>query len=135
SIANRTAGSMWLGVDGQEGKAFDSRPAKLKGFYQFVADSQDPNEQGVVEIQILNGDKVIGSAKKELKACSGYTEFILPIQYVAISELFKVKATSLRISFTSSNRTSNIKTTNYCNKDECVSRGAMLIVDNLTFEY
>ena len=135
AIANRTAGKMWLGVAGQEGAAFASRPAKLKGFYQFVADSQNPNEKGVVEIQLVSGDMVIGSARKELIACSGYNEFELPIEYLGLSELFNKKATSLRISFTSSNNPGDIKTTNYCNKDECVSRGAMLIVDNLTFEY
>lgn len=135
TIANRTAGRMWLGISGQEGAAFASRPAKLKGFYQFVADAHDPNEKGVVEIQILSGDKVIGTASKELPACNGYTAFELPLNYVGMVEGFNLKATSLRISFSSSNRSGDIKTTDYCSKDECVSRGAMLIVDDLSFEY
>ncbi|MDE6444352.1 MAG: DUF4493 domain-containing protein [Muribaculaceae bacterium] len=134
SIANRTAGKMWLGNSSQEGVSFASRPAKLKGYYQFIADDQASDEKGVVEIQVLSGSKVIAQGKKELEKCESYALFEVPLNYVALSELFQKKATSLRISFTSSN-TSDIKTTDYCNKDECISRGSMLVVDNLTFEY
>lgn len=133
SIANRTAGYMRLGSVNSEGAAFSSRPSTLKGFYMYVPDRQDTNEKGVVTVKLLNGSDVIGSGSIELGEQDSYTEFEIPIKYTTTR--FGKKATSLQISITSSNKTSDIKTTNYCNKDECCSRGAALTIDNLTFEY
>ncbi|MDE6578740.1 MAG: DUF4493 domain-containing protein [Muribaculaceae bacterium] len=138
-IANRTAGRMWLGSADKEGVEFKSRPSVLKGYYQYIKDANDKdendsNEKGVVKVEVLSGDKVIGDGSLELDACSGYEVFSVDLTYYS-NELFKLKPTKLKISLSSSNKTSDIKTTNYCNKDECCSRGAMLVVDNLTFEY
>lgn len=134
SIANRSAGILRLGTANTEGVSFSSRPKTLKGFYIYTPDSQDTNEQGVVSVKILSSDEVIGSGSIELGSQSSYAEFSIPIVYSS-KILFDKKATSLQISITSSNKTSDIKTTNYCSKDECCSRGAALTVDNLTFEY
>lgn len=133
SIANRTAGYLYLGSASKEGADFTSRPVKLKGFYMYENDTQDKNEKGKVSVEILNGNDIIGSGQLELGAANDYSEFEIPIEY--ISEMFLPKATTLKIYITSSNKTADIKTTDYCNKDECCSRGATLIVDNLTFEY
>ncbi len=134
SIANRTAGFLKLGDNGN-GASFASRPAKLKGFYKYQNDSQDAyeKEKGKVTVEILNGNTTLGSGEFELRAANGYTEFEVSIKYT--SSMFSSKATTLKISITSSNRKSDIKTTDYCNKEECCSRGATLTVDNLTFEY
>lgn len=141
SIGNRSAGKLFLGTysytNGQEvyteGVAFTSRPVQMQGYYKYVNDSQDTAEKGVVTVQIMNGDTEIGTASAELDATGTYTRFTLPIQY-SHPEL---NATHLRIMFSSSNHAdeSSIKTTNYNSKDECCSRGAMLMVDNLTFSY
>lgn len=138
SIANRTAGYLYLTSKDQEGKdqegvEFSSRPSILKGFYMYANDSQDLDEKGIVKVEILNGDKIIGSGQIELGSTHHYTEFVIPIEY--ISSMFAPKATKLKIFISSSNKPSEIKTTNYCNKEECCSRGATLTVDNLTFEY
>ncbi|MDE5849444.1 MAG: PCMD domain-containing protein, partial [Muribaculaceae bacterium] len=133
SIANRTAGYMYLGTATEQGANFASRPTKLKGFYKYENDSLDKEEKGKITVEILNGDKLLGSGQIELGANNDYTEFTIPIKYSL--SMFQPKATKLKIYITSSNKTSDIKTTDYCNKDECCSRGAVLTVDNLTFEY
>lgn len=141
SIANHSAGKLFLGSYSynngtetyNEGISFTSRPCYLKGFYKYINDSQDLYEKGVVSIQLLNGETVIASGQQEFVAANEYTEFSVPLNY----EQYNLLATSLRIIFSSSNHTdeANIKTTNYINKDECCSRGAMLTIDNLTFSY
>lgn len=134
NISNRSAGYMYLGTSSKEGADFTSRPVKLKGKYQYVLDSQDSGEKGVVTVTLLDGATVIGSGSVELGAISSYSDFSVPIEYNS-NLTFGRKPTTLKIWITSSNRTSGIKTTNYCNKDECCSRGAALYIDNLTFEY
>lgn len=141
SIANRSVGKLFLGSYSynngtetyNEGISFTSRPRYLNGFYKYANDSQDTEEKGVIAIQLLNGETVIASGKQEFVATNEYTEFSVPLNY----EQYDLQATSLRIMISSSNHTgeANIKTTNYVNKDECCSRGAMLTIDNLTFSY
>lgn len=141
SIANRSAGKLFLGSYSynngmetyNEGISFTSRPCYLNGFYKYTNDFQDLEEKGVVSIQLLNGEAIIASGKQEFVATNEYTEFAVPLNY----EQNNLQATSLRIMISSSNYTDevNIKTTNYVNKDECCSRGAMLTIDNLTFSY
>ncbi len=141
SIANRSAGKLFLGSYSynngietyNEGISFTSRPCYLIGFYKYANDSQDTEEKGIISIQLLNGETVIASGKQEFDAVNEYTAFSVPLNY----EQYNLQATSLRIMFSSSNHTdeTNIKTTNYVNKDECCSRGAMLTIDNLTFSY
>ncbi len=133
SIANRTRGSLILGEGDKEGIDFSSRPMILKGKYKYYTDNNDPNEKGLVTVNILSGNQIIGSGKIELKGEDNYKEFKCYISYV--EDIFLKKATSLQISIYSSNKESEIKTTNYCNKDECCSRGASLFIDALEFEY
>ena len=141
SIANRSVGKLFLGSYSynngteiyNEGVSFTSRPCYLNGFYKYLNDTQDLDEKGVISIQILSGETVIASSEQEFAAVNEYIEFSIPINY----EQFNLKATNLRIIITSSNHVdeANIKTTNYVNKDECCSRGAMFTIDNLTFSY
>ena len=147
SIANRSAGKLFLGsysyTDGaesyNEGIEFVSRPLTLKGYYKYVQDENDSNETGMVTVSLLNENTVIGTASKALTASAEFAEFELPIVYTHKS----LRATKLRIMFTSSNHASynqseenlSIKTTNYNGRYESVSRGAMLTIDNLTFSY
>ena len=88
---------------------------------------------GVMTVEILSGDAVIGSGSVELAEASSYTAFSVPVVYAVRNR----RATSLRIMITSSNHTeeADIKTTNYCGKPECSSRGAALTIDNLKFSY
>lgn len=134
AIANRTAGYLKLGTEANPGIAFTSRPVRLKGVYKYELDAttRDASEKGVVQIKIFSGSNEIGSGQVELEAQANYSEFTVPISYVA--DIFNKKATRLEISICSSNK-SEIITTNYCNKEECCSRGAALTIDNLTFEY
>jgi hypothetical protein len=131
-IANRTAGRMYLGTTAGEGVSFATRPTALKGYYKYVRDYNDQQEKGVVTVEVLAGSEVISSGQIELGPQDNYTEFTIPL---TCNYAFNKKATSLKISISSSNKTSGIETTNYCNKDECCSRGAMLTVDALSFEY
>ena len=141
SVSNRSAGKLFLGSYSynngsevyNEGVAFLSRPVSLKGFYKYVNDSQDTAEKGSVTVQVLNGTTVIASGNIELVVASEYTEFSLPLVY----SRYDLKATDHHIMISSSNHTNegDIKTTNYVNKEECCSRGAMLTIDNLIFSY
>lgn len=130
SIANRTAGRLYLGSKDKEGVDFKNRPAELKGFYKYFTSVAD--ERGMVVVQLLNGSTVIGEGCVELSGSDSYMEFNVPIVY---SNCYAPAPTDLRISIVSSNKTSGIQTIDYCNKDECCSRGAYMVVDNLTFEY
>lgn len=96
-------------------------------------DSQDTSEKGTVTVQVLNETIVIASGELELGAVGEYTKFSVPLVY----SNYELKATDLHIMISSSNHTNeaDIKTTNYVNKEECCSRGAMLTIDNLTFSY
>lgn len=141
SISNRSAGKLFLGSysynnDSEvynEGTDFASRPVALEGFYKYVNDSQDTSEKGTVTVQVLNETIVIASGELELGAVGEYTKFSVPLVY----SNYELKATDLHIMISSSNHTNeaDIKTTNYVNKEECCSRGAMLTIDNLTFSY
>lgn len=135
SIANRSKGHLYLGEGASAGITFNGRPEVLKGYYKYLADAQDPDEKGVVAVKILSGNEVIATGTIELKAINEYTEFKVPLTYV--SDIFNRKATSLQIDIYSSNNKedASIKTTNYCNKEECCSRGASLFVDDLKFDY
>lgn len=132
SIANRTAGRMYLASGSNEGVNFNNRPKSLKGYYKYSQDTQDTDEKAVVLIELLNGDNIITTKTIELNPASNYTLFEIPLMD---KYAFNQVPTTLKISITSTNRSSDIKTTNYCNKDECCSRGAQLTIDNLTFEY
>ena len=148
SVANRAAGKLFLGSYSfnssnstetyNEGVAFASRPAALKGFYKYTRDSQDGSETGVVTVTLLNGSTVIGSGTANLAAAGDYTAFTVNINYSNAA----LKADKLKIMISSSNHagdiaseSSSVKTTNYMSASEQVSRGAELTIDNLTFDY
>lgn len=131
-IANRYVGRMWLGSLDQEGFTFTSRPSVLKGMYIYLPDQNDSGEKGLVLIEVLSDNKTIATGTRELSSAESYSSFEIPLTYV---NDFGEKATSLKITILSSNRTSDIQTTNYCNKEECCSRGAMLVIDALSFDY
>lgn len=140
TVSRRSAGMLFLGsysFDGSteainQGVDFGSRPQALTGQFKYERDGGDADENGVVTIELLADNTVIGSASIELPATDSFTTFTLPVKYAVKDR----KATSLRILISSSNRPETaIKTTNYCNKLECVSRGAALTIDNLKFTY
>lgn len=131
-IKNRTAGRLFIGGADGSGVAFASRPAVLEGYYKYTPDAGDAGEKGVVTVELLNGSTVVGRGTAELSAAGNYTKFKVTINYIANAP----KAATLRLSLASTNRADgSVKTTDYCNKDEQCSRGAMLMVDNLTFVY
>ncbi len=146
-IANRSAGKLFLGSYSysngneryNEGVSFASRPSKLTGWYMYAPDSNDATETGVITITLLNGNTVIGTGTTNLAEASSYTRFEIPITYSVTNK----KATTLRImisssnhaSYTQSEETATIKTTNYIGRYESTPRGATLTIDNLTFTY
>lgn len=147
SIANRSAGKLFLGTYSytngteiyNEGIDFGSRPISLNGYYKYIQDSNDTNETGTITVSILNNLDIIGTGYLNLSTVSDYTTFKVPIVYTNNS----LKATQLKIMITSSNHASyrqeeensSIKTSIYNGRNESVSRGATLTIDNLTFSY
>lgn len=147
SIANRSAGKLFLGTYSysngteiyNEGIDFRSRPISLNGYYKYIQDSNDTNETGTITVSILNNSDIIGTGYLNLSTVSDYTMFKVPIVYTNNS----LKATQLKIMITSSNHASyhqeeensSIKTSIYNGRNESVSRGATLTIDNLTFSY
>lgn len=131
-IKNRTAGRLFIGGAAGNGVAFTSRPAALEGYYKYTPDGNDTDEKGVATVELLNGSTVVGRGTAELSAAGSYTKFKVTINYIANAP----KAATLKLSIVSTNRADgSVKTTDYCGKDECCSRGAMLTVDNLSFVY
>lgn len=146
-ISQRSAGKLFLGSysysDGtenyNEGAAFTSRPSSLTGYYTYTADGQNPSENGMVTVTLLNGTTVIGTGSAKLSTASDYTQFNVPVNYIDNAP----KATSLRIMITSSDsasynqaeETSSIVTSTHLYRYEAASHGATLVVDNLSFNY
>jgi len=133
SSFNHSAGTLFLGANGAEGADFNTRPAKLKGFYRYMRDSQDGFEKGVVKVSVRSGNTVIATGTASLDAAADFTEFSVPLTYNNAANFGK-KATSLRIRLTSSDRTEPVVTT-YAELHRQEATGAVLVVDNLTFEY
>lgn len=140
-ISRVSAGKMFLGTyaytDGSEtyneGTAFSSRPAVLKGFYIYTNDPGDTAEKGTVSVQVMSGNTVIGTGSAKLGAASSYTAFSVPVEYIADA----AKATAVRIMFCSSDksRENDIAVSTFNGRYESARHGATLVVDNLTFEY
>ena len=85
-----------------------------------------------VNVEILAGQTVIASGAAALDAAGDYTAFNVPLTYTR-SDL---KATGLRVALCSSNRAeADIKTTKYAQLHRQEANGAVLTVDNLTFNY
>ena len=132
SSYNVAAGKLFFGTEANGG-AFNVRPSKLKGFYKYVQDSQDTDEQGVVEVYVLSGSDVIASGRQGLTAASDYREFSVPLTYDS-GVSFGKKATAVKIVISSSNRTQP-KVTSRAWHEIQEAYGAVLCVDDLTFEY
>lgn len=148
NIAHNAAGKLFLGSYSintstmaesyDEGVDFVSRPLGLKGYYKFSPASNDPDEKGYVKVTLLSGTESIYSIEKNLEPANEYTKFEIPIEFVP----FGKKPTQLRIMISSSNHLSyvaseedsHIQTTPFT---EHVQKklGAMLTIDNLTFNY
>lgn len=128
SISDHSAGELFLKDASGEGNAFASRPTKLKFFYTYT-NQKTSGEQGTVEVEVLNGEDVIGSGSAKLGAQSEYTEATVAISYTVIDK----KIDRLRIKFKSSDQTT-IKTEDVTSWYQC-SYGAQLTVDNVTFDY
>lgn len=133
SAFNRAAGSLSLGSDASAGAAFSTRPTMLKGYYIYTRDAGDLSDEGVVTVAVMSGGEVIATATKRLAPASGYTLFSLPLEYDA-AKVFGKKATALRISFSSSGKSSP-SVTSYAELHRQESTGSVLVVDNLYFEY
>lgn len=133
SSFNRSAGTLFLGANGNEGAAFPSRPSALKGYYRYTRDSQDASETGVATVSVLSGSAVIATGTVRLDAAADFTQFSVPLAYNNAADFGK-KATSIRIRFSSSDR-SEPAVTSYAELHRQESTGAVLVVDNLTFEY
>lgn len=140
-VSRVSAGKLFLGSYAysngtetyNEGVSFSSRPASLSGFYTYTNDAGDATENGTVTVQLLNGNTVIGQGSAKLSASGSYRAFKVDIAYVAGA----AKATSLRIMFTSSDksREEDITVTAYNSRYEAYKHGATLVVDNLSFAY
>lgn len=147
SIANRSAGKLFLGTYSysgnsesyNEGAAFSSRPSILKGWYKYTPDNKDGSETGVISVTLLNGKTVLASGTINLTAASDYTEFTVPLVYNVTDKkanLLKIMITSSNhASYSQSEETATIKTTDYYSRYESNSRGATLTIDNLNFIY
>lgn len=151
SVSKRTAGKLFLGtwtenlneqniISNTSGVAFTATPTALTGYYQYTLDSQDDasdtDKRALVSVRIMSGDKEVAIGERELAptaAGSGFVPFTVMLRERELWE----KPTTLKILITSSKYQdeSKISTTNYCNKEEQISRGAQLIVDNLKFSY
>ena len=147
SIANRSAGKLFLGSYSysgnsesyNEGTSFSSRPSTMKGWYKYTPDNNDGSETGVISVTLLNGETILASGTINLTAVSDYTEFTVPLVYTVTDQkanLLKIMITSSNhASYSQSEETATIKTTDYYSRYESNSRGATLTIDNLNFIY
>lgn len=147
SMSNRSAGKLFLGSYSysgnsesyNEGTSFSSRPSILKGWYKYTPDNKDGSETGVISVTLLNGKTVLASGTINLTAASDYTEFTVPLVYNVTDKkanLLKIMITSSNhASYSQSEETATIKTTDYYSRYESNSRGATLTIDNLNFIY
>lgn len=147
SIASKAVGKLFLGSysysNGSEtyteGIAFAARPTSLIGKYRYSTSGGASTDKGMVKIELLNGSDVIGTGYASLAANeSDFGVFTVKITYTVAYK----KATALRIMFASSeavgtipSETNAITTTAVANLHEQESRGSVLVVDNLVFNY
>lgn len=147
SMSNRSAGKLFLGSYSysgnsesyNEGTSFSSRPSTMKGWYKYTPDNNDASETGVISVTLLNGETILASGTINLTAASDYTEFTVPLVYTVTDKkanLLKIMiASSNHASYSQSEETATIKTTDYYSRYESNSRGATLTIDNLNFIY
>lgn len=153
NIAHSSAGKLFIGsydftIDEEtgemsetytEGVDFTGRPIALSGYYKYATDASDTEETAMVYIDIYNGETKIGSAATPLTEAGQYTAFTAIIDYNKIN----VKATSLRVMITSTNRASNsieeedenVKVTKIASSSTQNAFGGILTVSDLKFVY
>lgn len=150
SIANRSAGKLFLGTyfynhdSGvelyNEGIAFTSRPAKLSGYYKYIAKGGDTN--GVVTITVehrtASGEVItLATRTLSLNPASNFTYFEAALSYTNV----QYKATHLKVMFASSNNASKSQSsesstiTTIDNKAQAISVGSELYIDNISLSY
>ncbi len=140
-ISKVSAGKLFLGsytyTSGtetyNEGYNFTSRPSGLSFYYMYTPDTNDANEKGMVNVQVLNGTKVIATGSATLSSSLTYTLANVALTYIANAP----KATSIRVMFASSNHTdeTQIKVSTYNYRYESAKHGATLVVDDLSLSY
>lgn len=128
SISDHSVGELFLKDEAGEGNEFATRPTKMKFFYTY-ANQKTANEMGTVDVEVLNGEEVIGRGSAKLSAQNEYRETAVAISYTVIDK----KVNRLRIKFKSSDQTT-ITTEDVTSWYQC-SYGAQLTVDNVTFDY
>lgn len=118
-------------------------PKALNLWYIYKEDSNDGGETGEIKVELIRNeentghvDVVLATGYAELPQQANSNEFVqvsVPIEY---KELWR-RPNKLKITIRSTNhrRDEDIKVTNYTSLHEQSARGAMLTVDNLTFEY
>ncbi len=150
NIDHRSAGKLFLGSYSfnsatctetyTQGMAFSSRPYSLNGFYKYDPDPSYPEDEGYVEIELINdaGSEplTIARATQRLSATPAFVAFNLPLTY----DIIGVKATRLKVLFAST-----VNQGDMASEDESVTvtanvpnawfRGSTLWIDNLSFAY
>jgi len=149
NVEHRAAGKAFLGSykfnpstlteTYEQGVAFSSRPRSLNGFYQYVSDVST-HDYGFVNVELINdvGEESVTVASGSMRFASspGFTSFNLPLTYYTIG----VKATKLRIMFSSSYRYGDIEKEDAevpvtADASKGMFIGSTLRVDNLSFSY
>lgn len=128
SIANRSAGELFLKENDTEGHSFAARPSVLNGYFKY-SNNIDADEKGTINIEILNGTTTIGYGSTTLGPQADYSSFNVNINYTKTN----MKANKLKIKIKSSDA-STIQTKSRGEKEQC-AYGATLTIDNLTFTY
>lgn len=140
NFSNRSAGCISLG-DSDSGITFTSRPAKLSFYYKYIAYPQKADEgKALIVVENRHGNKVeiLASGEVGLPETIGneYTHVIIPLndpmQKIYYDRL-DLKATHLRVKFTSSNDESKIQTQH--DYEKCWSTGSELYIDNVELIY
>ncbi|MCM1520898.1 MAG: DUF4493 domain-containing protein [Lachnoclostridium sp.] len=151
AIANRAAGKLFLGdytfdpATGSEtyseGISWETRPSALNGFYHYEPSAADRSDHALVTVELSGMDAdgrevVIASSTARLAIATSYTSFNIPLTY----PLFGIKATKLKIMFSSSESPGSIdhERATVMTFDDPVtstSTGSRLWLDNLQFAY
>lgn len=149
-IAHRAAGKIFLGAYGfnpatgeeayVEGIGFESRPTALNGHYRFVPCATEVSGHALARIEVIGNvggtDIVISRGEYLFPPAIGYTAFSIPLAY----DDFGVKATKLKLMFSSSSETGDIEyesqhVVTYSDPITSTSLGGTLWLDGLTFSY
>ena len=149
-VSHRAAGKLFLGSYTFDpstlaekydmGVPFGSRPSSLNGFYKYMPDKTVTTDQGLVRIELVNDagseEVLIASAEMYLSNAPDYKAFNLQLSY----GLFNVKATRLRIFFSSSAAEGDIETEDAMvpvtpDLQSSALTGSSLWIDNLSFSY